>query len=28
VGFEQLVKMMVDADLSALGDGRQVRIAA
>jgi len=28
VGFEQLVKMMVDADLSALGGGRQARIAA
>lgn len=28
VGFEQLVKMMVDADLSALGGRRQARIAA
>ncbi len=28
VGFEQLVRMMVDADLSALGGGRQARIAA
>ncbi|HVC94091.1 MAG TPA: GDP-mannose 4,6-dehydratase [Pirellulales bacterium] len=28
VGFEQLVKMMVDADLSALGGGRQARLAA
>jgi GDPmannose 4,6-dehydratase len=28
VGFEQLVRMMVDADMSALGGGRQARIAA
>ncbi|HUY35238.1 MAG TPA: GDP-mannose 4,6-dehydratase [Pirellulales bacterium] len=28
VGFEPLVKMMVDADLAALGGGRRARIAA